>query len=322
MNASHAVHIWNRCHHCGMNPIIGACFRCETCPIGPDGDLCAACYDGYRAGRVAHPKNSTTNDVPTHRFARSEGRPQDSIASWLDISSHVHAASLVQEPPPLPVGFLVRPEFRFGRESVFGGYGFVTWFADNKRFLLTALHVMDELIKIKGIDTTYRNTRYTGRELPAHVHSVRLYDVLKNPWMIHELGDAGPMLVLPNARTADDEPFSFRDIAAFHIKSQYLLGGAPLAKKDADPGEPIWLAAAMPDGSRMRRAVCVEHTPRSFVFRYEEAKEMPKYVSGAPILNRRGEVVGINAGFGRFAGREFGHCNPVSSICAHLEASS
>jgi hypothetical protein len=60
-------------------------------------------------------------------------------------------------------------------------------------------------------------------------------------------------------------------------------------------------------------------TPRSFVFRYEEAKGMPKHTSEAPILDGDGAVVGINTGLGRFAGHEFGHANPLSSIRAHLE---
>jgi hypothetical protein len=75
----------------------------------------------------------------------------------------------------------------------------------------------------------------------------------------------------------------------------------------------------MSDGSGTRRAVSVEKTVDSFAFRYEEAKEMPKYTSGAPILDSRGDVVGINTGLGRFAEREFGHANPLSSILAHIE---
>ena len=127
------------------------------------------------------------------------------------------------------------------------------------------------------------------------------------------------MLVLPNARTADDEPFSFRDIAAFRVPHPQGLHPLPLAAKDPEPGDPVWLAAAMLDGTRTRRAVCVEATPRTFIFRYEEAKETPKYSSGSAILNRDGEVVGINTGLGRFGEHEFGHANPLSSIRAHLE---
>jgi hypothetical protein len=312
MSPSQAIHVWSKCHNCGMNPITGPCFRCETCPLGPDIDLCLACFEGYRAGRVAHPYGSPAGMPASHHFARSEGSPPAELAPWLNISSLAYAA------PSVPARFLVRPEFRYGLDSVFGGYGFIIRF-EEQTFLITALHVMDELIKIKGVDTTNRNPRYTGEELPVHVSSVRLYDVLKDPWMLHELGDAGPMLVLPNARTGDDEPYSFRDIAAFRVRSSELLSAVSLAKKEPKPGEPVWLAAATSGRSRTRRAVCVEKTPRSFVFRYEEAKEMPQYTSGAPLLDSCGDVVGINTGSGRFADREFGHANPLSSVLAHLE---
>jgi hypothetical protein len=217
----------------------------------------------------------------------------------------------------LQPGFLVRPEFRLKRGSVFGGYGFIVHFED-RVLLLTALHVMDELIKNKRIDATARNTRYTGRELPALVASVRLYDVLKDRWILHELGDAGPMLTLPDARTGDDEPFAHRDIAAFLVPAQGMLHPAPLAAEVPEPGEPVWLAASMPDGSRTRRAVCVERTERSFVFRYDEPKEMARHSSGTAIVDRHGAVVGINTGLGRYGGRELGHANPVSSIRRHL----
>jgi hypothetical protein len=201
---------------------------------------------------------------------------------------------------------------------VFGGYAFVALFG-SRAVLLTALHVMDELIKWKSVDTTARNPSYTGAELPAHITSVRLYNLLKSPWALHELGPAGPMLVLPNARTADNEPFAFRDIAAFHVRHPQGLHPVPLATKEPAPGDPVWLAGAMPDGTRTRRAVCVEATPRTFIFRYEEAKEIPKHSSGSAILDKDGAIVGINTGLGRFGEHEFGHANPLSSIRAHLE---
>jgi hypothetical protein len=230
---------------------------------------------------------------------------------WLDIPSQA------QPPPLVPSAFLVRPEFFFGRSSVFGGYGFVVWF-EAHALLLTALHVMDELIKAKGIDTTARNPRNIGEELPPHVTSVRMYDVLQKQWPLYELGDAGPMLTLPHARTGDNEPFAFRDIAAFHVAAPGSLNVGQLAEQDPEPGDAVWLAAAMPDGSLTRRAVCVEQTSRSFVFRYDEAKQSAKYSSGAPILNAAGAVVGINTGLGRYAEHDIGHANPLRSIRAHL----
>ncbi|MDB6159822.1 MAG: Zinc finger, type [Gammaproteobacteria bacterium] len=79
MSPSQAIHVWSRCHHCGMNPITGPCFRCETCPLGPDIDLCSACFAGYRTGRVAHAYASPAGAPATHRFVRSEGSPPDGL---------------------------------------------------------------------------------------------------------------------------------------------------------------------------------------------------------------------------------------------------
>jgi hypothetical protein len=314
MSSPDVIHVWSHCHNCGLSPIIGPCFRCETCPLGPDSDLCTTCYEGYRDGWVVHPDEAVTVPKPgTHHFRCLEGTPPELLAPWLSIRGAAAAS------PEVPSGFLVRPEFRSGQQSVFGGYAFVVLFGA-RAILLTALHVMDELIKAKGIDTTARSPRYTGAELPAHVTSVRLYNLLKSPWALHELSPAGPMLVLPDARTADDEPFSHRDIAAFHVPHPRGLHPLPLAGREPEPGDPVWLAGAMPDGTLTRRAVCVEKSSRTFIFRYEEAKELPKYSSGSAILDREGAVVGINTGLGRFEGHEFGHANPLSSIRAHLEA--
>src|SRR5919201_3732442 len=40
---SELIHIWYRCHNCGMQPIVGQRFECQTCPSGPDNDLCEKC---------------------------------------------------------------------------------------------------------------------------------------------------------------------------------------------------------------------------------------------------------------------------------------
>lgn len=309
----HEIHIWSRCHACGMGPIVGACFRCETCPSGPDIDLCSSCHDKYQAGYVTHPIDTMSDEsTAKHHFMRAEGESPGNLTDWLGIWSPS------QPDPQLPRKFLVRPEFRYGRESSFGGYGFIIHF-EGRNLLLTALHVMDEIIKRLSVDTTGRNSLYTGKELAAYVNSVQLYDVRKARWMLHELGGAGPMVVLPNARTGDSEPSSYRDIAAFLLPTLNALDPLELADEEPKPGDPVWLATAIPDQVQTRRAVCVEKTRHSLVFRYEEAKEIPKHSSGAPILNRRGQLVGINTGFGRFSGHEFGHANPSDSIRMHLQ---
>ena len=181
---------------------------------------------------------------------------------------------------------------------------------------------MDEIVKKKGIDCTDRNKDYTGREVPAVISGVDIYDVFADNWMTAHLGSAGPMLVLPGARLGDEEPYSVRDIAAFWIKDAGDLNPAPLADHAPVVGDPVWLAARREEnnGNRTYKAVVVEINHHSMVFKYEASGEIPKYSSGAPVVNKLGEVVGIAVGGGEVLGCRVGHANHVGNIRAHLGA--
>jgi hypothetical protein len=314
--ATELIHVWNRCHACGAEPIVGLRFQCQTCPLGPDSDLCEACHRGFEQGRVRHPapENREAPRGP-HVFRAYEGVPREQVSHWL-------AVPWVAAPAPAVLDHcVVRPEFRCGRESVFGSYGFVV--ADENGgapLLLTALHVLDEVCKAKRIDCSTANAAYSGRELPQHITGVQLYDVYALQWMLAELGPAGPMLVLPDARICPVEPNSHRDIAAFRVAPSTPV--RPLRLADVPPavGEPVWLAVNVGRGARERTipAVVVESTERTFVFRYAGQAAMPPFTSGAPLLNRKGEAVGINAGCGLLDGHRLGHGNNVASIRRHL----
>jgi hypothetical protein len=129
------------------------------------------------------------------------------------------------------------------------------------------------------------------------------------------------MLVLPNARTNDEEPFSNRDIAAFWVKDPKLLHPAPLAPQLPAKGDPVWLAARSNDNSNnnLFKATVVEITDRSLVFKYENPGDKPKYSSGAPMVNKDGEIVGIIVGGGEFRNQKLGHANHVGNIRRHLD---
>lgn len=306
------IHVWRRCHGCRAAPIYGECYHCASCYPGPDTDLCASCYELYLHGRLTHPPPSSHHAVVApHRFAPAMGDKEESYIPWLDIPDRND-----RSPSPHD-GFLLRLEFCFRSEVSFGAYGFAVQ-TPRCRFILTALHVMGEVIAKCGIDATAGNHAYDGSELPRVIRCVNLYDVLKEKWMLHPLGTACPMLVLPDARIDVPEPISIRDIAAFSINKTSRVRPARLAQQAPRRGETVWLAARFSDTARTRQATVVEQTEHSYIFRYLDSSRGIPFTSGSPVLNSSGEVVGINIGEGRFKGRSFGHAHQVDSIRRHL----
>jgi hypothetical protein len=317
--SSEGIHIWYYCHHCEVRPIVGKRFHCKTCPDGPDNDLCEECFEKYQGDPSIHPIEGSPGSMienKDHEFEMLEGKPAGLYESWLSV---VHP----EVPAPfVPDRFVVRPLFTSGPDSVIGGYAFAAFHENHERpLLLTGLHVMDEMIKEKGIDSTAVNKGYTGRELPAVITEVGMYDVFAPNWMLAPLGSAGPMLVLPEARTDEEEPYSDRDIAAFRIHDAKELNPVPLAPCPPVVGDAVWQVAQLPKrkGKRLFKAVVVEITDRSMIYKYENREERLKYTSGSPIIDRSGSIVGINVGGGEFGGEKIGHANHVGNIRRHLE---
>src|SRR5690606_5235616 len=135
---------------------------------------------------------------------------------------------------------------------------------------VTALHVLDELMKRCGVDASVRNDDYTGEELPEIIDAVNLYDVMQEKWMFHDLGSCGEMLVLREARIKERAPTAWRDISAFRMEDDSpRVRPARLATECPQRGDPVWLAARVSHARRTIRATVVDKTERSFVFRYE-----------------------------------------------------
>jgi hypothetical protein len=314
--AAQPIHIWHRCHACGATPIPGRRFDCRTCPAGPDNSLCEPCHALFAEGRLAHPAPNSlaaSLSISTHQFTAAEGTPRDAFDHWLRVEQPLDSAPTIGE------RFVVRPEFRARQATFWGSYAFVM-VHEGRQLVVTALHVMDELAKSVGVDCTDENASYTGRELPNVVDDVVLYDVFADNWVFAELGSARPMLVLPDARVGSQEPYCQADIAAFVADPRTGLSAAPLAQASPEVGEPIWLVVntGASRHGRTLAAVVVERTELTMIFRFAPGTAIPRFTSGAPLVNRWGEVVGINVGGGVVDEYPHGHAVHAHNIQRQL----
>lgn len=308
------IHVWSHCHACGMQPIVGRRFGCQTCPRGPDTDLCERCHDAWHLGLIRHPPSQhrmAHASTARHAFRLCEGQPAGHYLPWLEVPFAAAAS------PAIPQGFVVRPEFRSKNESCFGPYAFALRLKPGgPSLVLTALHVMDEFARSNGIDCSFANPAYSGRELPRLLTRAVFYDVFAPQWPLAELGTAGQMLVLPDARLGEEEPRAQRDLAAFLADPGAKLSPGRLAERPPPVGQSIWLAVPAKRGSPARTVagVVVEQTDQTLIFRYAPGLDIPRGTSGAPLVDRAGHVVGINIGGGFVDGRGLGHACHVGSI--------
>jgi hypothetical protein len=126
-------------------------------------------------------------------------------------------------------------------------------------------------------------------------------------------------LTLPRARICTSEPYSQRDVAAFRVLPASKFQALRVARVMPAVGEPVWLAVNLGRGiaERASPAVVAEITNDTFVFRYAKPA-LPPYTSGAPVLNRAGEVVAVNVGGGTLDGYRIGHGAHVVSLRRHF----
>lgn len=208
--------------------------------------------------------------------------------------------------PAVPDGLVFRPRFRMRDGEINAGTAFAVNVKGQARpVILTALHLF-------GPAGGYRE-QVPAEKLPEAGQGMTLRDAFVKGAAPIKLG-ASVLAIVGSAPFR--EPSAAGDVAAFWAPAGAALHPAPLAEKAPGRGEEVWLAAALVEGGRpgqrLHRAV-VGGKSRFLAYVFDDKLEL-QATSGAPVLNARGEVVGIHVGGTERRGRTVGVATPVDAF--------
>lgn len=311
------IHIWQQCSNCDLRPIIGARYECQTCPAGPDMDLCESCYNEFTLGKISFPKHknaysSFPESTKPHTFKKFMGKSYE--AKRLQLWQSLSTDSLPN--PPLPKGFVIRPIFNCGQHFLMGSAGFVIKY-NEKILFVTAIHILDSIVK--SLNYVPSSNQSLSAFIADKINTVDLFDIFADNWMMNKVGTAAHMYDIEEAKTGDEEPFCNEDIAVFNITERGSLSPQTLAKEPPKLGDRVWQAFPSSDNKlHIHSATIVEINEDSLIFRYDHKGQIMEGGSGSPLLNKNGEVLGILVGGGHYDGMEYGYCNQLNSIQNHL----
>ena len=208
-----------------------------------------------------------------------------SIATLSTLALQASSAGALPTPEATPPDFLVlrsycAPTFVVDQISRPEGTGFLVerLGTARKTYLLTAQHLFPQ----------------SSAALPSHVTSARC-----EPNASRRSYKTGAALTIPGAHPMGALS-QLRDVAAFPV-----IGWSPglsLAAVNVRPGDPVWLLARVKSGREtgtlLHRAV-VGRANGFLAYRFDDQSIGLDQTSGGAVLNRDGDVVGLNIGYGR-----------------------
>jgi len=192
-------------------------------------------------------------------------------------------------PPPHVAGAICRPEFQTAQGNFAAGTAFVARSRGRQKsqtVLVTAHHLF-------GPDGGLA-TQIGWKQLPGFVRSVRCAQPRREGLVF----SATAPLAVPDARPQSDEGPA-RDVAVFRLPDAKITalelhtGKLPLKRR-------VWLAAQVkagePPEKLLHRATLVTADREWIEFEYDNSELDPTATSGAPVVDEKGRVIGINIG--------------------------
>ncbi|WP_299407665.1 serine protease [Acaryochloris sp. IP29b_bin.148] len=197
----------------------------------------------------------------------------------------------------------VRPSFK-GPDGQFGaGTAFVVS-QDNAVFLLTAHHLFGPA---GGLDR-----EYTWSEMPTFSASG------ENPLSKVSVV-AGQALPVKGARGMQGTQVN-ADLAIFPVQSNSQVHAMSLATALPQVSDEVWLIGEVIGSSEYKHKAVVDQVSKEGIYYRFDNKIELRATSGAPIVDKKGQVVAMNLGGGEYQGAVMGIGNPAPVINCHLQA--
>ncbi|WP_195984198.1 trypsin-like peptidase domain-containing protein [Clostridium sp. D33t1_170424_F3] len=137
------------------------------------------------------------------------------------------------------------------------------------------------------------------RDLTGYISGGDLYDVLGDGG--ESSGTVAGVVPIPDAESVSENGNPDRDLAAFYVDGAGAMGGIPFAADPCEMGDVIYLAAWLDHDNSVYYDDCLYPC----VVTQDDGKEIgyilsdefsTQGASGAPLLNGKGELVGIHIG--------------------------
>jgi hypothetical protein len=206
--------------------------------------------------------------------------------------------------PKVPDKFVLKPTINLQNSALHAGTAFAAKIEGEKQpVIVTAIHIFGPAGGLKkDIPST---------NLPKAVKNIELTDVFNG----NNCGTVSNVLSIPNA----NYKYYKNDVAAFLSGKNTNVSPLKISSKIPNVGDNVWLAAGFTseDNSKKQklyRATVVESSDSILSYEYENNKLTLQATSGAPILNEKGEIVGINLGHKQDGDKLIGIANPCVSF--------
>lgn len=216
-------------------------------------------------------------------------------------------------PPTPPKNLAVRPYvlLKDGRK-IEAGTAFGATLDGGKPILLSALHLFG--------DAGGLQSDIPPDSLPDLVQEVGLFDMEYG----QKLGSAGKGLLRDGYPLREEGSIDCSgDLVAFELPAGTSVGYAPIAAQNPEVGERVWVVGKeykQPGATANLYAGTVVEVLSTDIAVEEDIPFDGRGFSGGPVVNAKGELVGMVIGSDNKSGKRYSILNPIEAIRRRLKA--